>query len=73
MWLRGEKQEPFFCKGLPLLGGELVLSWDFLGAYVDNAALFGESPAKVSRSCGLVKVEMSGIFRDVGTEVPCFE
>jgi hypothetical protein len=46
MWLRGEKQELFFCKGMPLLGDELVLSWDFLGAYVDNAALFGESPAK---------------------------
>ena len=44
--LRGEEQEAFFNKCLLLFGGELLLCRDSLGAYVNDAALFGERPPK---------------------------
>ena len=45
-WLRREEQETAFCKGLLLLGGKFMLLRDSLRSYVDDAELFGESPAK---------------------------
>ena len=44
--MRGEEQESSFCKGKLLLGGELLLSRDSLGSYVDDALIPGENPPK---------------------------
>ena len=60
-WLQGEEQDAIFCKCLQLLRGELLLSRDSLGAYVDDAMLFVSTRRSTSRSWELVKVEMSGM------------